>query len=560
MGGYIGATAVGLTTTAVDVQGDITSTDTTPELILKNTSEEDTEGGREGKITFKGEQSGGEETTLAQIESAHDGTSDDEKGDLIFKTNDGSDGASPTEAMRIDSSQNVGIGCVPNSIQSGFDTLQIGGNLTLNVDSTGAGAGVYMGNNVYRDSGNSRWEYTYTDEASQYLQAGGEHIWRYAASGTADTAITWSEAMRISADGDVAIGTTSPNSYANYNVLTIDGTSGGVLDLERNGTLTGEIYVGANELLIDAVGSSSFLNFQTNSTERMRIDSSGSVGIGTSSPSDYYANHLVVDIGSSAQSGISIVADTGGEGMFAFADGTSGDARYRGYVNYNHTSDFMNIGTAGTERMRIDSTGRLGVGSSSPATYSGRIVSQISGGSSSPTIACVNSTVGGTLRMIDFFQGTSTSRVGSIESTSSSTSYNTSSDHRLKENVTDISDGITRVKQLAPKRFNFIVDADTTVDGFIAHEAQSVVPEAVTGTKDAMTTEEYEVTPAVEATYDDEGNELTPAVEAVMGEREVPDYQGIDQSKLVPLLTAALQEAIAKIETLETKVAALEGA
>jgi len=103
MGGYIGATAVGLTTTAADVQGDITSTDTTPEVILKNTSEEDIEGGREGKITFKGEQSGGEETTLAQIESAHDGTADDEKGDLVFKTNDGNDGASPTERLRLDS-------------------------------------------------------------------------------------------------------------------------------------------------------------------------------------------------------------------------------------------------------------------------------------------------------------------------------------------------------------------------------------------------------------------------------------------------------------------------
>ncbi|HCI69165.1 MAG TPA: hypothetical protein DHV30_00605, partial [Balneola sp.] len=65
MGGYIGATAVGLTTTAADVQGDITSTDTTPELILKNTTETDADGGRDGKITFKGEQSGGEESTLA---------------------------------------------------------------------------------------------------------------------------------------------------------------------------------------------------------------------------------------------------------------------------------------------------------------------------------------------------------------------------------------------------------------------------------------------------------------------------------------------------------------
>ena len=103
-----------------------------------------------------------------------------------------------------------------------------------------------------------------------------------------------------------------------------------------------------------------------------------------------------------------------------------------------------------------------------------------------------------------------------------------SSDYRLKENVVDIADGITRVKQLQPKRFNFIIDADTTVDGFLAHEAQTVVPEAVTGTHNEV---------------DDDNN---------------PVYQGIDQSKLVPLLTAALQEAIAKIETLETKVAALE--
>ena len=113
--------------------------------------------------------------------------------------------------------------------------------------------------------------------------------------------------------------------------------------------------------------------------------------------------------------------------------------------------------------------------------------------------------------------------VGSITNTTSATAYNTSSDYRLKENVVDITNGITRVKQLQPKRFNFIVDPTTSVDGFLAHEAQSVIPEAVTGEKD--------------------GEEM----------------QGIDQSKLVPLLTAALQEAIAKIETLETKVAALEG-
>ena len=120
--------------------------------------------------------------------------------------------------------------------------------------------------------------------------------------------------------------------------------------------------------------------------------------------------------------------------------------------------------------------------------------------------------------------------VGTIVIGVSSTSYNTSSDYRLKENVVDIDGAINRVKQLAPRRFNFIDDADRIVDGFIAHEAQTVVPEAVTGTHNQV---------------DADGN-------AVM--------QGIDQSKLVPLLTAALQEAIAKIETLETKVTALEGA
>jgi hypothetical protein len=118
--------------------------------------------------------------------------------------------------------------------------------------------------------------------------------------------------------------------------------------------------------------------------------------------------------------------------------------------------------------------------------------------------------------------------VGNISVTSTSTSYNTSSDHRLKENVVDLTGATERLKQLAPKRFNFIADEDTTVDGFIAHEAQTVVPEAVTGTHNEV---------------DDDGN---------------PVYQGIDQSKLVPLLTAALQEAITKIEDLEARVAALE--
>jgi len=127
-----------------------------------------------------------------------------------------------------------------------------------------------------------------------------------------------------------------------------------------------------------------------------------------------------------------------------------------------------------------------------------------------------------------FIRNASATTIGSISNNGSTTSFNTSSDYRLKENVTDITDGITRLKLLNPSRFNFIADADRTVDGFLAHEVSNIVPEAITGEKDAV---------------DEEGN---------------PEYQGIDQSKLVPLLTAALQEAVAKIETLETQRADLE--
>ena len=84
--------------------------------------------------------------------------------------------------------------------------------------------------------------------------------------------------------------------------------------------------------------------------------------------------------------------------------------------------------------------------------------------------------------------------------------------------------------------------------GFIAHELAEVVPDCVTGEKDATREEEYEINPAIPAVLDEEGNEVTPAVEAVMGTRTVPVYQGIDTSFLVATLTAAIQELNAKFE------------
>ena len=118
------------------------------------------------------------------------------------------------------------------------------------------------------------------------------------------------------------------------------------------------------------------------------------------------------------------------------------------------------------------------------------------------------------------FEGGGT-QTGDIRINGSVTSYNSYSDYRLKENVVPLTDPITRLKTLKPYRFNFIASPDITLDGFFAHEVSPAVAEAVGGEKDEV---------------DNDGN-------------VVP--QALDMAKLVPLLTASLQEAITKIETLE---------
>jgi len=109
-----------------------------------------------------------------------------------------------------------------------------------------------------------------------------------------------------------------------------------------------------------------------------------------------------------------------------------------------------------------------------------------------------------------------------------------------------MTDAITRLKTLQPRRFNFIADADTTLDGFVAHEV-TAVPESIIGEKDAMIDEEVLYTQA-----DEDKNEI-PEGKIIGDVKEAAriNAQGIDLSKLVPLLVGALQEAITRIETLE---------
>jgi hypothetical protein len=314
--------------------------------------------------------------------------------------------------------------------------------------------------------------------------------------------------------------------------------------------------------------------FYTAGTERARIDSSGRLLVGTSSARGYGDGNIpfvqveratiggdIANIGvcnngdngagpkftlaksrSGSNGGVTVVQNGDSLGSIQWSgadgtdiesvaaqitcnvDGTPGANDMPGRLVFSTTADGA---SSPTERMRITQAGHVFVGNVT-GDYNTVGISLFSNGNLQavtnqiPTLVLNRKGSDGVI--VDFYRDTN--NPGTISVTTTATSYNTSSDYRLKENVTPVTDGITRLQQLKPSRFNFIAAPGCTVDGFIAHEVQSVVPEAITGEKDAV---------------DADGK---------------PQYQGIDQSKLVPLLTAALQEAVAKIESLEARLTA----
>ena len=206
-----------------------------------------------------------------------------------------------------------------------------------------------------------------------------------------------------------------------------------------------------------------------------------------------------------------------GGGLLLSGDGTRAEN-----VDISAANNTIIFDTDSSERMRIDGSGNLLVGTTSATGSIQKGVAIHFTAAVGAGLELKGSNTTGTFSAAIFRDGNGTD-CGSIDvnATANTTAYTTSSDHRLKENVTADWDATTRLKQLNPVRFNFITDADTTVDGFLAHEVQSVVPEAITGTHNEV---------------DDDGN---------------PVYQGIDQSKLVPLLVKTIQELEARITALE---------
>lgn len=223
------------------------------------------------------------------------------------------------------------------------------------------------------------------------------------------------------------------------------------------------------------------------------------------------ADELVIE--GSADSGMTILSGASNVGQFRFGD--SGNSNIGG-ISYSHADNKMNFITGGTGRMVINSSGSILIGRTTNSANNSllQVKSQCIETDGDTTGIHFNRTDSNAAWVAARFQVQNSTK-GFIQVNTSSTTYSTSSDYRLKENEVSISDGIDRLKQLKPYKFNFIVDPDTTVDGFFAHEVQDTVPEAVVGEKD--------------------GEEM----------------QGIDQSKLVPLLVAAVQELTTRLEALE---------
>ena len=342
----------------------------------------------------------------------------------------------------------------------------------------------------------------------------------------------------VTLGGTLASGDVVTVYYLNKVMQSVNPTAGSVGITELN------VSDGSNGQALTTNGSGT-LSFATVSADADNYFassglSSKDLGVGlhikvadSSASVNNDGDDLVIENGESGiMAGMSILSATNGYGGISFGDSGSNTI---GQMYYYHTNNSMHFKTNSVERLRLAGDGEVSINDSFADTNANGQF-KVKGSLDETTCKFYHGSTSGSQNLFVFYDK-DVENCGSISinASANTVAYNTSSDYRLKENETALTDGITRLKQLKPYRFNWKADSGgDKVDGFFAHEVSSIVPEAIHGEKDAMTT-------------DDDG-------------KTVINPQQIDQAKLVPLLTGALQEAITKIESLETRVKTLEDA
>ena len=452
-------------------------------------------------------------------------------------------GNTTTEWARIDSSGNMGIGVTPNA-WSTVTALQMAG------PSMWGSAGVgHWSLNTYFDG--TYYKYINTGAVTDYYQLSGTHVWRYAASGTAGANVSLSEAMRIDSSGNVSIGNSTDNSTRVLNFIT---TSGGSSSIQS-------VTVGAtNQALTFSTTYSTF-------AERMRITGDGNLGIGTTSPAlktTIEANGAQLRIRNTTTRYRSDYAvDSAGTSSLVTYDDTG--AVYKQMNIYASPLTF-NTTSAGAETMRIDSSGNMMVGATTASGKFTVVQNAVAiGGYFQSTTATAgyhgvyaeannsygvygktyNASYGGVLGYnsnntafgilgyltYGFYSASSINVAGTVYT----------SDARLKENVKPILNSLDILSALNPVSFDWKEKSSrgpSSDFGLIAQEVEQVIPECV-----------------FETTTPGRTPEMTHEVSL---EEELGTYKGVDYSRFIPFLIAAVKELSDKNTALEDRIKTLE--
>jgi hypothetical protein len=459
---------------------------------------------------------------------------------LAFGTANGP--TNPSERMRITNAGNVGIGTTSPSY-----TLDVNGTAKFSDAKVSSNGVIEFGLGITKESNAGKIGYgTFTTDTLDIVgggTGGNRMIKMWETLNVVQSIITTSAQITgnsntigsiITTGGNVGIGTTAPNFLLDVNgSAKIRGQILAMYDLDSVNSFHG-LGMGNSSVRLTVPSSGShFISFGSNTggnyAEQMRITNAGNVGIGTTAPavslhvvssgfpnirlqtSDPYVNAIEFDSTLAGQTGGKLwrligTHQNAGEGQGKFV---------------------IQQVTNGLSPFTINSSGNVGINRIAP-TYQLDVDGNFNMGGHSQAYFMADANVGDGRVNVRDYAGTcisfyiSSTKVGSITASGSTTSYNTSSDYRLKENVVTLTNALSRVSQIPVHRFNFISTPDKTVDGFIAHEVADIVPEAIHGEKDAV---------------DDDGNIIA---------------QGIDQSKLVPLLTAAIKELKSEIDSIKT--------